>query len=220
MDADPTLSRRLASRDKRTRARIVANMRPEALLDFDRDWREWIADAQRAPEGDWRIWLLLAGRGFGKTRAGAEWVNRLAKRPGDTRIALVGATIGDVRATMIEGESGLLAVSDARWRPVWEPSNGQLKWRSGAQAFVYSAENPDGLRGPAHDFAWCDELGRRWRRRRCRDRRCPGSVGSSGCGRPGRGRATHTRSPGGPRAGGGSSRRSRECRRGRWPTPA
>jgi phage terminase large subunit-like protein len=122
------------------------------------DWRFWADSRQLPPPGDWRVWLMLAGRGFGKTRAGAEWVRSVAEADGSARIALIGATIGDVRRVMIEGESGVLAVSPAATRPKWEPSRGRLAWRSGAQAFVYSGENPDALRGPQHSHAWGDEL--------------------------------------------------------------
>ncbi len=122
------------------------------------DWRFWADPRQLPPPGDWRVWLMLAGRGFGKTRAGAEWVRSIAEADGSARIALVGATIGDVRRVMIEGESGILAISPAATRPKWEPSRGRLVWQSGAQAFAYSGENPDALRGPQHSHAWGDEL--------------------------------------------------------------
>ena len=106
---------------------------------------------------------MMAGRGFGKTRAGAEWIFRLAKaRPG-SRIALVGASIGDARSIMVEGVSGLLAVAKLnRSRLVWEPSLGRLKWPNGSEAQLFSGDHADGLRGPEHDFAWCDELAK-WR---------------------------------------------------------
>jgi phage terminase large subunit-like protein len=123
-----------------------------------RDWSFWADRRQQPPPGDWRVWLLMAGRGFGKTRAGAEWVRMLAETEGAMRIALVGATRAEARAVMIEGDSGVLAVSPAATRPRWEPSRGVLTWRSGAKAFVYSGESPDGLRGPQHHVAWCDEI--------------------------------------------------------------
>jgi phage terminase large subunit-like protein len=123
------------------------------------DWRRWRTAGQEVPGGDWRTWLVMAGRGFGKTRMGAEWVRELAEAGGsDTRIALVGATIAEVRAVMIEGESGLLSVGPPGKRPIWEPSVGRLTWPNGVQGLVYSAENPEKLRGPSHHFAWCDEL--------------------------------------------------------------
>ncbi len=122
------------------------------------DWQFWADPRQLPPPGDWRVWLMMAGRGFGKTRTGAEWVRAAAERDGALRIALVGATLQEARAVMVEGESGILAVSPPATRPRWEPSRGRLVWRSGAQAFVYSGENPEGLRGPQHHLAWCDEL--------------------------------------------------------------
>lgn len=111
------------------------------------------------PEGeDWQGWLVLAGRGFGKTRAGAEWVRMEVEAGRARRIALVGATAGDVRRVMIEGESGLLAISPPSMMPLWEPSKRLLTWPNGAIATAFSAERPGQLRGPQHDLAWADEL--------------------------------------------------------------
>ncbi len=103
------------------------------------------------------MWLILAGRGFGKTRCGAEWV-RAQLAAGRGRIALVGATAADARDVMVEGESGILAVSPPWNRPLYEPSKRRLTWPNGAVATTYSADEPDRLRGPQHDGAWCDEL--------------------------------------------------------------
>jgi phage terminase large subunit-like protein len=102
---------------------------------------------------------MLAGRGFGKTRAGAEWIEKIARsRPG-VRIALVGATIDEARRVMVEGVSGVLSVARRRRHRVkWEPSLGRLRWPNGSEAQLFSGDSPDGLRGPEHDFAWCDEL--------------------------------------------------------------
>ena len=123
-----------------------------------RDWPIWQSDAQSEPGGDWRVWLMMAGRGFGKTRLGAQWVRRLAAANPQARIALVAATMAEVRSVMIEGESGLLAATRDVDTVHWEPSLGRLTWGNGAQAFAYSAETPEALRGPQHHFAWCDEL--------------------------------------------------------------
>ncbi len=134
------------------------------VLETDADYERWISDGQHEPPGDgWRTWLMMAGRGFGKTRAGAEWIFRLANaRPG-VRIALVGATIADARSVMVEGVSGLLAVAAShRRRLIWEPSLGRLRWPNGSEAQLFSGDNADGLRGPEHDFAWADELAK-WR---------------------------------------------------------
>jgi phage terminase large subunit-like protein len=111
---------------------------------------------QIAPRGDWSIWLVKAGRGWGKTRVGAEWVRSMAQ-PG-ARIALVGPTAADVRDVMIEGESGLLSVCEPWNRPVYEPSKRRVTWANGAMATAYSAEEPDRLRGPQHTHAWTDEV--------------------------------------------------------------
>lgn len=115
--------------------------------------------AQTPPEGDWRAWLFLGGRGAGKTWAGARWINELvgARRAG--RIALVGPTLGDVREVMIEGPSGLMAQAEPGCAPHYASSRRRLSWPNGAAAYVFSAEDPDSLRGPQFDAAWCDEIG-------------------------------------------------------------
>ena len=139
------------------RAKFVAWLDERMLRDAMGSWLFWARQEQIAPAWHWRVWLLMAGRGFGKTRAGAEWVHEKTQEPG-ARIALVGATEEEVRRVMIEGSSGILAFAPIGGKPVWEPSRGVLTFPSGAQAFVYSAANPDSLRGPEHDYAWCDEL--------------------------------------------------------------
>jgi len=126
------------------------------------DWASWAHPGQLAPEGDWRVWLIQAGRGFGKTRAGAEWVAAIARTRPEARIALVGATADDARRVMVEGPSGLLAVARYAGGAVWRPSLGELRFGGGAVAQVYSAAAPEGLRGPEHHLAWADELGK-WR---------------------------------------------------------
>jgi len=136
-------------------------------------WPLWARPDQLPPVANtaglpWRVWLYMGGRGAGKTRAGAEWVRAkaLELKPlgavGARRIALVGETMGEVRRVMVEGVSGLLSVHGAGQRPRFEPSKGQLVWPSGAIAQVFSAEDPDGLRGPQFDAAWCDEVAK-WR---------------------------------------------------------
>lgn len=150
-------AQRLAAITPAQRERLI----DEAVEDYPallRDWPFWARPEQLPPPGDWRTWLILAGRGFGKTRTGAEWVRTIAEtRPG-LRIALVAGTMADARGVMVEGESGILAVAPPASRPKWEPSLQRLSWRNGTQAFVYSAEEPAGLRGPQHHVAWCDEL--------------------------------------------------------------
>lgn len=122
------------------------------------NWRFWARPAQLPPPDPWRVWLILAGRGFGKTRAGAEWVRALAEATPDIRIALIGATFAEARAIMVDGESGLLNIAPPGQQPRYETSRRRLVWPNGAQALLYSAEEPEGLRGPQHHGAWCDEL--------------------------------------------------------------
>src|SRR3546814_2773188 len=101
---------------------------------------------------------MMAGRGFGKTRAGAEWVRSIAESDGSARIALVGATLHEARSVMVEGESGLLAIAAQGERPVYAPSLRRLVWRSGAQAMLYGAAEPESLRGPQHSHGWAAEI--------------------------------------------------------------
>jgi phage terminase large subunit-like protein len=128
--------------------------------ELTRRWWRWALPAQREPAGEWRIWLIRAGRGFGKTRAGAEWVSEFARANPDARIALVGATIDDARRVMIEGTSGLLAVARDDEELRWLSNLGELRFPKGATAQLFSAANPESLRGPDFDAAWCDELGK------------------------------------------------------------
>jgi phage terminase large subunit-like protein len=113
---------------------------------------------QKEPEGEWRVWLLMAGRGFGKTLAGAQWVWARTREVPRARVALVGGNIDDVLKVMIEGPGGLRAAARAGEDVKWVASRRRLDFSNGAQAFAYSAERPDKLRGPEHHFAWCDEL--------------------------------------------------------------
>lgn len=126
------------------------------------DWRNWARTDQLPPDGrPWRSWLVLGGRGSGKTRAGAEWVRALAIGAWGVsakRIALVAPTFAEARLVMIEGQSGLLSVHGADERPLFEPSKRMLTWPNGCVAHVFTAEEPDSLRGPQFDAAWCDEL--------------------------------------------------------------
>jgi phage terminase large subunit-like protein len=121
-------------------------------------WPAWAHRGQLPPPGGWRVWLMMAGRGFGKTRAGAEAVSDAARANGSLRIALVAATPAEAERVMVRGESGLLAVARTNEDVLWYPSRGLVEFASGAQAFVYSGANPEGLRGPQHHLAWCDEI--------------------------------------------------------------
>ncbi len=147
----------LASLPAATRNWLIDGLTKTQADTLNHDWRLWARDSQKPPPGNWRVWLLLAGRGFGKTRTGAEMV-RARVAQGAQRVALVAPTAADARDVMVEGESGLLAIAPAEERPLYEPSKRRLTWPSGAIATTYSADEPERLRGPQHDFAWCDEL--------------------------------------------------------------
>lgn len=173
MRENASLAESLALLPSSARARLLRELSPaesQALLD---DWRFWARPKQLAPPtsgpgSDWTTWLLLAGRGFGKTRCGAEWLR--ASVCGDTplalgdyrRIALVAETAADARDVMVEGDSGILRVHPAAYRPHYQPSKRRLTWPNGAVAILYNAVEPDQLRGPQHDLAWADELAK-WR---------------------------------------------------------
>ena len=130
---------------------------------FNGFWHLFGLGHQRPPPDDWTTWLLLGGRGAGKTRAGAEWVRHLAlTEPKQSPIALIGETEHDAREVMVEGVSGLLSVHESFNRPTWIPSRRRLEWTTGAVAQVFSAEDPESLRGPQFGAAWCDELAK-WR---------------------------------------------------------
>ncbi|SHI79719.1 Large terminase phage packaging protein [Aureimonas altamirensis DSM 21988] len=148
------------------RAAALRTLTDEQCRELLHDWRFLARPNQLAPSGAWRTWLVLAGRGFGKTRTGAEWVREQVKA-GRKRIGLIAPTASDARDIMVEGESGLLAVcwpgdrdnaGDSLGRPSYEPSKRRLTWPNGAIATCYSAEEPERLRGPQHEILWCDEL--------------------------------------------------------------
>ncbi len=122
------------------------------------DWSMFARPSQLPPPGNWDTWLLMAGRGFGKTRVGAETVRAEVEAGRAHRVALVAPTAADGRDVMVEGPSGILAVSPPWMRPTYEPSKRRVSWPSGAIATVYSGDEPDRLRGPQHDFAWLDEI--------------------------------------------------------------
>lgn len=142
----------------------LAQLSTEAQAALLYDWSFWARPNQLPPEGDWLTWLILAGRGFGKTRTGAEWVRSMVcgstplGKGRATRIALVAETSADARDVMVEGDSGILGVHPADFRPLYEPSKRRLTWPNGAVATLYNATEPDQLRGPQHDLAWADEL--------------------------------------------------------------
>ena len=149
---------------------------PDALTQSERNevpwiWPMWARAAQLPPAGEWRVWLIMAGRGFGKTRAGSEWARMIAESNPAARIALVAASLHEARSVMVEGESGLLAVSAPHLQPRYEPSLRRIMWPNGAQALLYSAAEAEALRGPQHSHAWCDEIAK-WEDNQGQARRC------------------------------------------------
>jgi len=154
MERTASLAHRLAAAG----TSALAGLTPEEAALLEHDWELWARPQQLPPPGDWRVWLLLAGRGFGKTRSGAEWVRMRVELGLARRVALVAPTAADARDVMVEGESGLVACAPKHFRPRFEPSKRRLTWPNGAVATCFSAEEPERLRGPQHDAAWCDEL--------------------------------------------------------------
>jgi len=147
-------------------ADILKQLGPAQAEELRYNWEFWARPEQLEPTGDWNAWLALAGRGWGKTRAGAEWVRHRIKK-GDKIVHCVAPTKGDVRRVMVEGDSGLLNVcwkGDKTYRgkhigfPVWSPTNNTLTWDNGSKAVFFSAEDPERLRGPQAYSAWTDEL--------------------------------------------------------------
>jgi phage terminase large subunit-like protein len=148
----------LAALDEETLERVLGDLTEQQRRAVMYDWTVWRRPKQATPPDGWRVWLILAGRGFGKTRTGAEFVREQVNSGRAARIALVGATAADVRDTMIEGASGILSVFPPDQRPIYEPSKRRVTFHNGAVAVAYSADKPDRLRGPNHDLAWADEL--------------------------------------------------------------
>lgn len=147
---------------------LIAGLTAEEVERLADDWALWARVDQMPPGGDWTTWLMLGGRGAGKTRAGAEWIKAAAlgrppffDRPVG-RIALVGETHLDVRAVMVEGVSGLMAIHRAEERPTWTRTLRRLQWPNGAVAEGFSSEDPEALRGPQFGLAWADEVAK-WR---------------------------------------------------------
>lgn len=161
----------LMQEDASVRQRVADALNDEERAEFPFHWSYFARPAQLAPPGNWRIWLVMAGRGFGKTRAGAEWVRTIAETHSEARIALVAASLSEARAVMVEGESGIIACCPPERRPVFEASLRRLRFPNGAQVQLYSAREPEALRGPQHSHAWCDEIGK-WPLSRDRATRC------------------------------------------------
>lgn len=149
---------RFALLPEEQRNAVLDELGPEGCLRLKYDWRFWARENQLQPQCNWNIWLLLAGRGFGKTRVGAQTINEWAEDGTCGRMALVAEDAGDARDVMIEGESGILACSPPWFKPYYEPSKRRITWPNGAVATLFSSDDPESLRGPQFDGAWCDEL--------------------------------------------------------------
>jgi len=148
---------RLAMAPRPDREKILRQLEPEQLDALHYDWTFWARPNQLPPAGNWRVWMLLAGRGFGKTRTGAEFI-RARVDAGCRHVALVAPTAADARDVMVRGESGLLSIYPPSEAPIYHPSIRRLTWPNGAEALLFSAEEPERFRGPQHDVAWCDEV--------------------------------------------------------------
>lgn len=135
----------------------LRNLSYDDLLQLKYTWEFWAREEQRIPEGDWTFWLVNAGRGFGKTRTGAEWIKDQVVK-GFTRFGLIGPTASSTRDIMIEGDSGILAVSRPDFKPIYQPTKRRVVWPNGAIAHTFSAQEPDRLRGPEFEKIWADEL--------------------------------------------------------------
>ncbi len=132
------------------------SLTPQAARTLLNDWELWARPEQFLPFGNWRTWLILAGRGFGKTRTGAETVRQWIKKY--ALVNLIAATADDARDIMIEGESGILAICPKSERPLYKASKRQLVWPNGAKSLIFTADEPERLRGKQHMKLWMDEL--------------------------------------------------------------
>ncbi|MEO1309111.1 MAG: terminase family protein, partial [Pseudomonadota bacterium] len=159
----------LACASPEVQKEFLDSLEPETVVALPWLFEFWAMPHQLPPAGDWRSWVIMGGRGAGKTRAGAEWVRSKVEGPqpeheGEaSRVALVGETVDQVREVMVFGESGILACTPPDRRPVWEATRKRLVWPNGAIAQVFSAHDPESLRGPQFDAAWVDELAK-WKR--------------------------------------------------------
>jgi phage terminase large subunit-like protein len=152
-----SLAGQLATAPAPTRLRLLKGLTAEELQALEADWRFWARPSQLPPAGDWTIWLRLAGRGEGKTWTGANWAHEQAQRFPGSRGHLVAPTAADIRDTMVEGPAGILAMSPRNFRPTYEPSKRKLTWPNESSALLFSADEPERLRGPQCAWAWADE---------------------------------------------------------------
>ena len=166
MKTRPLTAEKLRNLPKDQVKKAFQGLNQNQVEELRHSWSFWARDSQLEPEGDWNTWFINAGRGFGKTRTGVEWVREQVKQ-GKKRIAAVAATNSDIERVMVKGESGFLSVC---WKgdrthkgkkmgfPEWSPTKRTLTWENGATVQFFSAEEPERLRGPQFEIAWCDEL--------------------------------------------------------------
>ncbi len=159
-----SLAEELALAAPDVRARVLDGLDPETLRHLLTDWHFLRRPDQALPMGTWRTVLVMAGRGWGKSRFGAESINELVAEHGYRRVGLIGRTAADVRDVMVHGPSGLLNAGPPEYRPKHYPSKRLLRWPNGAEALTFSADKPDQLRGPQYDLVWGDEVAT-WRSR-------------------------------------------------------
>jgi phage terminase large subunit-like protein len=168
---EKSLATKFAEQPDSVRREVIEKLDPEKLLALRHDWHYWARPSQLAPKpgepcvtdgcnchGNWRYWVLLAGRGYGKTKAGAEWVNEMVRDGIYKRFHLVGATASDVRDIMVEGPSGVVTVSHPDFPASYHPTKRKVTWPNGAQALCFSADEPERLRGEQCEAAWVDEI--------------------------------------------------------------
>lgn len=148
----------VASLPEDRQLRFVAGINQAQAAHLQRFWPFWARNSQLSPVQAWRTWLILGGRGSGKTRSAAEWVREQMENAVCSRMALIGPTFADVRDVMVEGQSGLQAIASPQERPRFDVSRRRLVWPNGGYALLFSAEDPDSLRGPQFDGAWGDEM--------------------------------------------------------------
>ncbi len=162
-----SLAELLASLTSEQRLELQGSLSSREAAALEWNWPFWSRPKQMEPSQEllkakgitsWRIWMVMAGRGFGKSRTGAETVRARVESGRSKRISLIARTASDIRDVMIEGQSGIMRISPPWNRPKYEPTKRRLTWPNGAVATTFSADQPDALRGPECDFAWCDEL--------------------------------------------------------------
>lgn len=138
-------------------SKFVKELTDQEVKDLLYDYKTWARPNQLAPGGDWTIWLLMAGRGFGKTWTGAQWAIDKAKALPGSYGALISMDAGSARDVMVEGASGILACSHPDFMPEYQPSKRRIVWPNGSVATIFTSQSPEDLRGPQHHWCWSDE---------------------------------------------------------------